>query len=181
MTNAYDVQTKLKEMSCISVPLIRNEFGLDYSQALKFLRLSQRRGWVSARPNGRMYQVDQNYLLLKKITKRDVFGLINCITPDCASALMCIRDRAVLGASFGELSAAVHGDKDTKIAISILRDSQLIYKVNDLYFLRVSDQTVSVLCDAAEQKRKYEQNKAFGGNVGGGIAEIMNMFDVLFE
>lgn len=181
MTNAYDIQTRLNEMSCVSVPLIRNEFGLDYSQALKLLRLSQRRGWISAKPDGMMYQVDRNYLLLRKITKHEVLGLINCITPDCASALMCIRDRAVLGASFGELRNAVHGDKDTKIAIGILEDSKLIYTVNDLYFLRVSDQTVSVLCDVAEAKRKFEQTKAFRGNVGGGIAEIMKMFDVLFE
>lgn len=137
-----DIQEQLRDKNGVSVPMLQYGYGLRYSQAREFLRQLQLRGWVSPTCRGVEFRVRKRKLFMRCLEHHEVAHLMVNYSNDCRDAL---EQAALGGATFGELERAVRGEEDTKHAIHDLTDMKLLWKEGDLYFSRVSNQTVSIL------------------------------------
>ena len=168
--NAYLIQETIRQKEYVTVPWVQRTYGLDYKDAVNFITLLQRRGWVESTPRGIRHPVKKGCFFLRKIARNEVDGLIEDITLDCVAALTCIQKKV----------AGVQGVSDTEEAVKILNEHNLIYLVNDLYFVTVSQETVSVLSQVVNRKRRMEANRRMSGKSdSNGV--LIHLFDVLFE
>ena len=178
--NAYLIQEKIKQMEYVTVPWIQLEYRLDYRGARGFLDILQKRGWVDPLPEGIKYPVIPINLQLRKISREEVDGLIEDITDDCVEVLTRIQVNAPNGTPYSDIEMTVRDEDDTQTALRILNDHKLIYFVNDLYFAIVSNKTIDILSDVANEKRisqisrkRAQQNPEQN--------RLQKLFDSLFE
>ena len=179
--NALVIQEILKKKDSVSVPWIQTEFSLDYKDAKEFLRHLMNRGWVETQTEGIEYAVIRQNLRLRKLERKEVDSLIEDMTNDCVSALQCIIDSEdSRGATMVQLIDEVKGHDDTREALEILTNHNLVYKVKDSYLSTVSNTTVQVLESVVKMKRHSDLRRRITGK-DDEQASLRKLFDVLFE
>lgn len=176
--NAYLIQEKIRNQRYVTVPWIQKEYGLGYKEAVEFLRLLKNRGWVAPLPVGVQFPVVKGNLCLRKLARNEVDGLIEDITVDCVTALECIQKKEG-GASYQDVHSAVRGDDDTDDALKILKEHQLIHRINELYFTTVSRKTVEILAAVVQGKRRSIAARRATGKAED-IGALRRLFDPLF-
>lgn len=184
-----EVQELIRDKGSISIPMLQQDYGLRYSQAREALAQLQRRGWVAPNCRGVEFRVRKRKLFMRRLEHWELEHLMKNYGGDCQSAL----ERAAQGgAAIGELERAVRGEEDTVNAIRELTDMKLLHREGELFFSRVSDQTVAILgqmrqilvCMLDQTENMDEEDQEADGSdkiLRNALEEIEKLFKPLFE
>ncbi len=176
--NAYTIQEKIRKESYISVPWIQRKFALSYKDAVNFLNLLIKRGWIAGEAEGIRYAVHEENLKLRKIRRDEIDIIIADITLDCIPGLLCILRHVADGATYEEMREAIRGEEDTEKTIGILRKNNLIYEFDGVYFSCISNKTFKVLVDVVKHKREIGESQCERPDE---VEKMRKLFDPLFS
>lgn len=183
MINAYMIQEKIRKRKNVTVAGLQKEFSLDYREAKEFLNILMRKGWIESIPNGLEYTVTPKNMRLRKIERREVDALIEDLTPDCVTILLCIQRKADAGALHSDVSTALRFDGDLEESLKILNKHNLIHESDEKYFLSVSKETIKVFSSVAKIKKQGELSRRFMNKPekADDTKALRKLFDELFD
>lgn len=174
----FTIQQQLQENAFISIPRIQKDYGLTYTQGRRFLQNLLDRGWVEEKAVGIRYRIRKDMLKLRKIRKDEVEDLTDTITTDAANALMAIVKGN--GIEFDEVEDRVSGREDTRKALELLVNKDLIFCCRNRYYSCVSGRTAKVLKDVASEKEcMTARSRILKKEMD--ISVLLEKFRVLFE
>lgn len=173
--NALELQERLRENKYISIPWLQVEYDMEYRDAKALINQLAIRGWVQMMFGSNKYKVIKDNLLLRKIKKSEVDDLIEEIDMEGAAALIFLCRMIEDGATIDDLEDEMGCDEDAAIAVDLLRNHELIYDFNGLYFSRVSEETAKVLMTVVRAKRQRDMIMRVSGEKKGSD-EIRQLF-----
>ena len=177
-TTVFMIQQQLQEVAFVSVPRIQLNYGLTYTQGKRFLQNLLDRGWVEEKAIGIRYRIRKEMLRLRRIRRDEVEDLVDAITCDAATALMTIV--RANGVDFDEIEDHVKGREDTRKALELLVNKDLVYCWRERYYSCVSGRTAKVLDNVATEKdRMMTRNRILKKEMD--LSTLTDMFQVLFE
>ena len=189
--NAWMIQETLKTVKKINIAWLQDIFSLPYSSAKEMMAELERRGWVVRGADRRYWRVCPGGFFLRHLDASEYDALRENMTPDCVSAMECLRQKGASGATRAQIECAVRGVTDTDEAIRALKKLQLIHYVNGLYYSRISlrenriltnaVQSYTRLCSMWERRGREEKPEEFARLMSKGDHDLNDDNDIVGE